>query len=191
MKPLAVLDTSVVILLLGDSTLDDAAMKQRRQRVDDALKFYADKDARFALPTPVVAELCRDGPGSVMHDKLARALARRVRTLPLDMPSADAAGAGRRLALKSRAPGQERGAMLYDALIFGVAEAHGARWLLSANARDYAKIIAEAKSKLELVNTDEFIVKGQLSLMPSLPAGPATQLHAAEETADAPPVGEK
>lgn len=91
--------------------------------------------------------------------------------------------------LAAREPGEERGAVSYDALIAGIAHARGARWLLTANARDFAACLKVLSSNVEVVRTDDMPVKGQLSLVHQAPqsVGPAASAQPAAGTAVDPP----
>jgi len=164
-QPLAIVDTSAIVLLLSSPSDEDDTTRARRECTEHTFARLTKEGARFGIPTPVVAELARTGPGSAVALKVIAALKRRARFEELDLESADVAGAMRILKLRERTPGQERGAISYDALIAGIAHQRGARWLLTANPRDFAALLSTVKSNVELVVTDQPPAKGQLSLV--------------------------
>ncbi|MBI4956813.1 MAG: PIN domain-containing protein [Myxococcales bacterium] len=162
---MAVLDTSVIILLLSHQKSETAATKKRRECAELVVDDLVTRGTTLLVPTPVIAELCRDGAGSVQYELLVRALKRRVRTLALTVDAADKAGAMRRVALRKRPPDESRGAVSYDALIAGSAVAAGARWIVTANPRDYAALIRVTQANVEVICTDDPPKMGQLNLV--------------------------
>lgn len=116
------------------------------------------------VPTPVIAELGRDGPGSIVYKEFARAIRNRLRTAPLTVSAADVAGTMRAMALRQRASGHERGAVLYDALIAAIAHDLKARWLITANPGDMLRCLKAVHSTVEIIDTTTVPRKGQLHL---------------------------
>lgn len=167
---LAIVDTSVLILLLSSPGPTEAPeIRVRRERTELAIQNIVKQGARLAVPTPVVAELAKAGQGSEVARKLIGALARRCRFEELDLEAADVAGTIRLKALQKRKAGEERGAISYDALIVAIAHARRARWLLTANPRDFSALLNEVSSPVELVVTDTVPKSGQLSLVHQVP----------------------
>jgi len=166
-QPLAVVDTCVIVLLLTKSSPNEAeSVRTRRELAEVAINDLRKDGARFVVPTPVIAELCSTGSSGadVVRKRVTKHL-RRVKTLPLDVASADVAGQMMKNALASRAPGEARGAVRYDALIAAIAHSNGARWLVTDNRKDMAKCLGAVNSTVELVVTSALPKKGQLHLV--------------------------
>lgn len=165
MGPLAVVDTVALVLLLETkSGADTPARVQRREA--NALTFAKLRKlgTRFVIPTPVIAELCRDGSGlDLVREKVTKRLL-TLRTEPLDARAADIAGQMRREVLKTR-EGRERGAVNYDALIAAIAHRISARWLLTANPDDMRRCLSTVTSAVEVLDTTGLPAHGQLDLL--------------------------
>ena len=163
MSDLAVLDTSTIVLMVSDSS--DATFKARRDAAELALEKLVQDRCTLVVPTPVVAELCRGGPGAQVARRLVDRLRGRIRWEDLDVDAANAAGEMRRAALMQRVPGDERGAVLYDALIAGIAHVRGARFLVTANERDFTRLLTSVKSGVEVLRADRLPTTGQLHML--------------------------
>jgi predicted nucleic acid-binding protein len=164
-QPLCVVDTSVIILVAVPPGQNEAqSTTQLRELTEIAVEQIIKQGAKLVVPTPVIAELGRDGPGSVVYKEFVRAIRGRIRTAPLTMNAADVAGTMRTAALRQRADGRERGAVLYDALIAAIAHDLGARWLITANPGDMRKCLEAVNSSVEIVDTTHVPAKGQLHL---------------------------
>ena len=167
----AVVDTSVIILLVAPrSDAETEEIKTKRARAELVLEGLLKQGAKLVVPTPVIAELCRHGPGSAMHKKLVSQLKRRIRTETLSVEAADVAGAMRRVAIAQRAQGDERGAILYDALIAGIAHEMGARWLVTTNPSDMQRCLKVVNSPVEVIDAAGIPVAGQLNIVHIKPA---------------------
>ena len=168
----AIVDTSVIILLVAprsDTETEDTKLK--RARTELAMESLAKQGAKFVIPTPVIAELCKFGPGTAMYDKLASHLKRRVRTETLSVSAADVAGAMRKVALDQKPPDAIRGAVVYDALIAGIAHDMGARWLVTINPTDMQRCLRVVNSTVEVVDPGGLPGVGQqLALVHAKPA---------------------
>jgi len=136
-QALAVIDTSVIVLLLSTpGPTETEKVRLRRERAEVALAALRSDGARFIVPTPVVAELYRNGKGSeVVRKKLVKHL-KRTKLEALTYSAADVAGEMSKKALEERGPDNERGAVKYDALIAAIAHDIGARWLVTDNRKD-------------------------------------------------------
>jgi predicted nucleic acid-binding protein len=165
-QPIYVVDTSVIILSAAPTRPNDPThIKSLRELTEIAVESTIKHGAKLVVPTPVIAELGRDGPGSVVYKAFVKAIRGRIRTAPLTVSAADVAGAMRRSALRQRADGQERGAVLYDALIAALAHDIEARWLITANPRDMKRCLAAVQSAVEIIDTTVIPDKGQLHLV--------------------------
>lgn len=174
-RHIAVIDTNVIIDLLD--TTNTPTSVDRRTRIEVTLAELRKERARFVVPSPVVAELCRGIRGSEVVRELAGAVLRGVRVEPLDMAAADVAG---RIA-DATVPGKnklERGAVKYDALIAGLADHIGARWLVTADVGNMKTCLNAIGSRVEIVDpTKQFSRQGVIVpyMRPPTPvAAPAT-----------------
>lgn len=161
--PIAIVDTGALLLLLETPSANDDPERARRRAANElAFAEYQKLGPRFVVPTPVIAELCREGSGlDLVRDKVTKLLS-RVRTESLDTQAADLAGQIRRVTLAQRAQGQERGAVSYDALIAGIAHRVGAKWLLTTNPDDMRRCLVVISSPVEVVDTTAIPEAGQL-----------------------------
>ena len=161
-RPIAVVDTGPIVLLLENVPGDAERIRRRMANEQNLLEFA--KRARLVVPTPVIAELGRDGSGlAVVRDSFVRRLA-RVRTEPLTLEAADIASQMRQHMLSIRSRGEERGAVTYDALIAAIAHAIGARWLLTTNRSHMQTCLIAVQSTVAVVETTELPRGTQLPL---------------------------
>lgn len=148
----AVLDSSVVILLVTskqDDSPTEQADEQRRQNCRDWIERLG-ASVRWAIPAVVVAELARPHPARAMIEHLAQHLG-RLRILPFTRPAGEVAArmATDRLANRGNAP---RGAVKFDTLIAATAHVYGAKYLLSANERDFESALKIVRSAVEVID---------------------------------------
>jgi hypothetical protein len=162
----AVVDTSVIVLLVGTPPAPvPKEFPLRQSCARHCLQSLNEDGVNLVLPAPVIAELCRDGPG----DALAASVMAHfggLRIEPFGLPAALATGKMLGPALKARLPSDGKAAMKYDAMIAGVAHALGAKYLVTANARDFAAHIVAAGSSVQIVEADKPRSGGQLVLFP-------------------------
>lgn len=164
-QPICVVDTSVIILSAAPTgPTEPQHIRTLRELTEIAVETTIKQGAKLVVPTPVIAELGRDGPGSLVYKAFVAAIRGRIRTAPLTVSAADVAGAMRISALRQRANGQERGAVLYDALIAAIAHDIGARWLITANPRDMKRCLDTVQSSVRILDTTDIPDKGQLHL---------------------------
>jgi predicted nucleic acid-binding protein len=157
-RPIAVVDTSAVLRLLDTSKEEPA--RTARAHAELAIEGLERQNARFVVPTPVIAELCQSGPGSEVLREVARTVLSKLRIEVLDEDAADIAGAICRLQLQAR-DGRERGAVKYDALIAGIAHQIGARWLLTSDGDHMRKCFAAINSSVQVLIVTEPPSTGQ------------------------------
>lgn len=176
-QPIAVVDTSVLVLLLSTpGPKESEHVRIRRERAEITLTSLRKQGAAFVVPTPVVAELSRHGKGSeVLRKKLVRQL-KRSKVQALDCDAADIAGQMSEKVLIARAAGEERGAIKYDALIAAVAHDIGAKWLVTDNRKDMQRCLDAVESEVELIVTSAIPKKGQLHLIHAQPVTPAVEM---------------
>lgn len=88
-RRLAVLDTSVIILVCTERVDDSPKEEEGERRRRAALSWltYLGPDVRFAVPTPVLAELWKPRSPAGFLDQLAK-VAGRIRVLPLTRAAA-------------------------------------------------------------------------------------------------------
>jgi len=166
MVDFAVLDTSVILLVvapLQDS--DPADRRLRRERTVETLREYRAEKVRFVVPAPVVAELAAGPPSDevVISKLLARMGGGHVE--PLDDLAARDTGLALRKTLRSRPAGERRNGIKFDAMIAGIAHRMGARYLLTANERDFRRYLEELNSRVEVVDVSSPRNTGQLRLV--------------------------
>jgi predicted nucleic acid-binding protein len=166
MRPLAIFDTSALIYLLtqrADDSPEELETDRKRTLVVDRIA-EMQKKYRWAIPSVVVAELGRDGSADAEVQRLTRSLG-TFRVLGFHYRAAMLAARIAAKALKSRAPGTERGAVKYDALITATAIAYGADCIVTENARDFRNHLAEAGSDIEVIIPSGLPATGQLHLL--------------------------
>jgi predicted nucleic acid-binding protein len=164
-QPICVVDTNIVILTAVPPGPHEAeSTRKLRDLTEIAVEQMMKAGAKLVIPTPVIAELGRDGPGSVVYKEFAQAIRSRIRTAPLTVSAADVAGTMRAAALRQRTSGHERGAVLYDALIAAIAHDLNARWLITANPGDMRRCLETVGSTVEIIDTTVIPAKGQLHL---------------------------
>jgi len=169
-KPIAVIDTDVIIILLD--TTGDPALQDRRTYIGLTFEHLERQNATYVVPSPVVAELCGKGPGSDVLREIMRVFLGRLRIQVLDEDGALVAGEISRERLRNRA-GRERGAVKFDSLIFGIAHQIGARWLVTGNGADHVKCRKAISSTVEVLVATDPPATGQ-QVFPTLMARPPT-----------------
>jgi predicted nucleic acid-binding protein len=157
-KPVAVVDTDVLLLLLDTANAPEVQL--RKSYVELTIENLENQNARFVVPTPVIAELCGSAPGSEVVREIAEKVFSHLRIEVLDEDAAVVAGEISRTTLKRR-EGRERGAVKYDALIAGIAHHIGARWLLTGNGEDFKKCFSVLSSPVEVVVATQQPAHGQ------------------------------
>jgi len=161
MARIVVLDTSTIIALIGTKGADDVR-RFTREHVVAALK----EKSRFVVPTPVVAELHYGGAlGSEEVERLIKALGAGARIVGVNRAAANAAGQMRAdaIARHRKEHADVRGAVIYDALIAGVAVQQNAAAIFTANRRDFESQLRVIDSKIDVVDTSR-PPKGQAEL---------------------------
>ena len=118
---------------------------------------------RMVVPTPVIAELSRDGKPLEMLQALTKTLG-RIRVAPLDQEAAVVAAQMAKDVITKRAPGQHRGALKYDTLICAIAHAIGAHLLLTDDSRDMKAPLLAVNSAVEVVVATDPPAKGQSNI---------------------------
>jgi predicted nucleic acid-binding protein len=161
--PVAALDSDVLMLLLD--VRSDVDVARRRAFAELTIENLQKQRARFVVPTPVIAELCRRGPGSKDLRQVVKRFLGHARIEVLDEDSAELAGEIVRTRLQERAEGDERGVVKYDALIAAIAHKIGARWLVTGNARDFRRCLSVINSPVQVVVATEQAMQGQLTMV--------------------------
>lgn len=164
-RPIAVVDSNVLIWLLDTTSSADA--RRKRAYVELTMEHFNRLSVRWVVPAPVIAELYRDEPGLTRLRDIARRYLKAVRVEALDLRAADIAGQISDRRLRSRR-GRERGAVKYDALIAGTAHHIGARWLLTADVDDMRSHLGAIGSSVEVVNATEPTAAGGQQLLVDL-----------------------
>ncbi len=164
-KPIAVIDASVVILVgLPPPKVERKEYALRRERATECLRTLHSDGLDFIVPAPTITELSRDGNGEELARKFFARLG-GMQVKPFDLPAALVAAKMLKTAFASKAAHEARAAIKYDAMIAAVAHALNAKCLVTANARDFGKYLAEVASPVELIAADEVPQKGQLRLI--------------------------
>ncbi len=153
--PIAVLDTDILILAIGDDT-----SHQRTETVRARLKIMRERGYTLWIPSPAIAELLGHGRTT---QELSAALVSRLgglRIADFDLPAAETCG--RMIASALETAGRAgsryestRAAMKFDAQIAAVAHSLGARYLLTANARDIGRHLVAVNSPTQVHRADQ------------------------------------
>lgn len=164
---IAVVDTSVILLMVAPIPEHDDVRFKRQQRTRERLQELANDGVSFVVPAPVVTEL-----GMLPTEPTGRAVAEPVlarfggmRVEPFDLPHAEVAAAMLRPTFKALTKGagaQPRDVVKVDAMIVATAVRLNARYLLTANEKDFRKFLEQVDNRVELVIVDEVRQKGQL-----------------------------
>jgi predicted nucleic acid-binding protein len=157
-RPIAVVDTDVILLLLD--TEDEKDVRVRKSYAELTIENLERQKARFVVPAPVIAELCGNGPGSDVVREVAEKVFKNLRIEVLDEDAAVIAGEMSRTRLKQR-QGRERGAVKVDCQIAGIAHRIGAKWLVTGNGEDYRKCFAVLNSPVEVIDATQQPAFGQ------------------------------
>src|ERR1700759_4672486 len=89
-RPIAVVDSDVLIWLLDTTNSADA--RRKRAYVELTMEHFNKQSVRWVVPAPVIAELYRDEPGLMRLRDVARRYLKAVRVEALDLRAADIAG---------------------------------------------------------------------------------------------------
>lgn len=152
--PIAVLDTDVLVLLIGDEK-----SRQRTETAQARVKIMRERGFTLWVPAPAMAELSsRGATGTAIATALTPRLG-GLRVAEFGVAAAQvcgqmvAAALGSAVASGSRYD-STRAAMKFDAMIAAIAHSMGARYLLTANARDIAKYLNAVKSPTQVHRAD-------------------------------------
>ena len=169
-NPLAVVDTSVVLLLITDEKTASERDADRIEFTRARMLALKNDGAEFVLPSPVITELHQTSKDQGLEIAAATfaALGKQVRIEPLDLRSAGMAGRLGQRALERRdfpPPPDGRRGVKYDCLIAGIAHHLEARYLVTADPRGFAKHLEDLGSSTELVLADRQPERGQLVIL--------------------------
>ena len=168
-SPLVAVDTSAILWLLDNSEKNE----EKRALTELAFDNLAKASARYVVPAPVLAELCRDGLGSEVYKGFIVPSLKRVRVEVLGKAIADVAGQMRRVALKS-AGDRPRGAVSYDALIAATAHVLEADYLITGDPVDMKRCLDVINSPVRLLDcTSTMQMQGNQTVMPTVLARPS------------------
>jgi len=183
-RHIAVIDSNVIIDIID--TTNTPASNDRRTRIRLTIEALQTERARFVVPAPVVAELCRGVRGSEVVRDLTRAVFRGARVQPLDTAAADVAG---RIA-SITVPGTsqlERGAVKFDTLVAGIAHHIDAKWLVTSNVRHIRSALNAIGSPVEIVDpTQQFGRQGVIVQYMTAPAIAVPTVQSAAPPPDEP-----
>lgn len=180
-RHIAVIDTNVIIDIL-DTTNTPAAV-DRRTFIGLTIDSLRKERARFVVPAPVVAELCRGVRGSDVVRELTRVVLRGLRVEPLDQAAADVAG---RIAsvIVPGTSGLQRGAVKFDTLVAGIAHHINAKWLVTSNVGNLRSALAAIGSPVEVVDPTETFTRQRVLVQILRPLPAPTPPIAAAPPAD-------
>lgn len=157
-KPLAVLDSNIVIYaLLDEASADDNALEQKEAVLEklDALS----KTHRFGIPAVVLAELPDDKLKSPQLTTFASAVALQFRILALGKEGAEVAAKLCAENVRAKPSGRTRDGVKLDAIVVGTALEHDAALIISENGDDFEKFTANLNIELVVPSRDR--VAGQ------------------------------
>lgn len=169
-RALAILDTSVLVLLLTKK-LDDSAKEVEANRRREAVKACLHEmqpKFRFAIPTVVIAELTNGKAAQREVERLVDSLG-RFNILAFNYSAGCVAADMWRDAL-SRKPIKDRQVIKFDTLICATAVAYGATRIITENPGDFEKHILAVKANVEVVMPSVPPAKGQLKIFQIKPA---------------------
>lgn len=164
MRALAILDTSVLVLLLTKKLNDsekELETDRRREAVKACLHEMQPK-FRFGIPTVVVAELTHGKAAQREVERLVDSLG-RFTTLAFNYTAGCVAADMWRDAL-SRKPIKNRQVIKFDTLICATAVAWGATRIVTENPGDFEKHIQAVKATVEVIMPSVPPAKGQLKI---------------------------
>ena len=152
--PIAVLDTDVLVLLVGDEK-----SKTRTEIVRGRIQAMKEKGYSFWVPVPVLAELATAGASLAAIAKALSPKLNGLRTVELGVAAVEPLGqmvAARIAAAKSGGKPYEgsRAAMKFDAMIAAIAHTLQAKFLLTANTRDFTVFFKAVNSSTEIHRAD-------------------------------------
>jgi len=175
---LAAIDASVILsMVVPEAAVEDAAQRVRDVRTQQRMVEPRKSGVRFFIPSPVISELSRDGAG----EKVARTALEHlggIRVEGLGLRAARVAGEMLRVALKTRTPEMSRTAMKYDAMIAAVAHAARARFMVTANPKDYEKYLGIINSPVRVLapgERDQIESEGQIGMVLPMPKPKSSQ----------------
>lgn len=139
-KPLAVLDSNIIIYAILDETLADENAKKQKVAVLEKLEALS-KTHRFGIPSVVLAELPDDKlKGSQLHAFISE-IATHFRILALGKVGAEAAAKLCAESVSKKPPNRTKDGVKLDAIIVGTALEHGAQVIITENGDDFEKLI--------------------------------------------------
>jgi len=166
-----VVDTSTILLLISSAEEEryDQRTRNRILLAQDNMRELRKNGAVFLVPSPAIVELSRDGPGEEIARRTMAALG-GLRVESLDLRAATYAGEMCRSLMAKKPSGDEKRAIRFDALIAAIAHRVGAKYLATANAKDFRSHLSHIKSTVEVYPIDEQPPGGQLKMLAPRPA---------------------
>jgi predicted nucleic acid-binding protein len=170
-KGLAILDTSVLILLLTkkvDESEEEVRTEIRREAVKQCLREMQPK-WQFGIPTVVVAELTR---GTAAKKEVQRLVSRlgAFKILALTFEAGCVAADMARESLSKKPHKLARGAIKFDTLICATADAHRAARIITENPSDFAQHVATVDAPIEIIVPSSPPAKGQMNVFQMKPS---------------------
>ncbi|MBZ0120740.1 MAG: PIN domain-containing protein [Sandaracinaceae bacterium] len=160
------IDANAIIYVIGEDA-PDPVRRSLQENTRRSIEWVQQKGAVIVVPAPVLAELAHvDTSSRQVLDSFLKHLSSSTRIEPFDEAAAVVAGDLLRILHPERQPGENRHQMKYDVMVFSIAQAIGAAYLVTGerNPRGFPRYIQRAASSMELI------------VGPDLPKGYQTEL---------------
>lgn len=139
LKPLAVLDSNIIIYAILDDALADENAKKQKVAVLEKLEALS-KTHRFGIPSVVLVELPDDKlKGAQLHAFVSE-VAASFRILALGKVGAEAAAKLCAERVSKKPPNRTKDGVKLDAIVVGTAVEHGAELIITENGDDFEQL---------------------------------------------------
>lgn len=169
-KPLAVLDSNVIIYaILDDDRADDNA-KNQKVAVLEKLEALS-KTHRFGIPSVVLAELPDNQLQGSQLKSFASQVVNNFRILALGKKGAEAAARLCAEKIKEKPPNRTKDGVKLDAIVVGTALEHDAEVIITENGDDFEKLSGDLNLKIIVPSRDREKIQQKLPLLEGRPEG--------------------
>lgn len=152
-KPLAVLDSNILIYAILDDEKADANASTQKVAVLEKLEAMS-KTHRFGIPAVVLAELPDDKLKGAQLTTFVSAVTSAFRILALGKVGGEEAAKLCAESVRKRPPNRTKDGVKLDALVVGTAIEHGAEVIISENGDDFAKLVSGSTIQVVVPSRD-------------------------------------
>ncbi len=138
-KPLAVLDSNIIIYAILDESHADEDAKKQKVAVLEKLEALS-KTHRFGIPSVVLAELPDDKLKGPQLQSFVSEIAANFRILALGKEGAEAAAKLCAEKVSKKPLNRTKDGVKLDAIVVGTAVEHGAAVIITENGEDFEKL---------------------------------------------------